>query len=1102
MGYTLGLDIGITSIGWAVLQNNSQGEPIKIQDLGVRIFDAAEQPKTGASLALPRREARSARRRIRRRRHRKERIRQLLISNGVIVQERWEPLFENTRNQTDVYTLRQQGLDRLLTNEEWTRVLIHLAQRRGYHSNSTAEASKDKETGILKQALDANRILMEKQGYRTVGEMFCMDAKFFLTMPDGTLWRKTRNSQGDYQLTVTRELIAQEVTALFDAQRKHSNPFATEDLQNQYTAILLSQRNFDEGPGGDSPYRKNDLRGLCTFEREAGELRAYKATYTFEYFRLLTDINHIKITSNEHAPLVLTPAQRELIIAQCMKSDGMNFAKLRKLLNLADHQRFNRVRYGNLTVEEAEKKQKFNHMQSYHKLRKALDKISKNLITTFAHEQLDEIATILSLYKADDKRRDALSQLGLTAVVTDALLPLSFAQAGNLSLVAMRKLIPHLEQGVTYDVACSAVYSDHRGHQNTKRYDKLSFGTLREEGALDTITNPVVLRAISQTCKVVNAVIRTYGQPQFIRLELTREMSKNFQDRQKAVKSIDENTKRNERAKDHIEEIKQGRATGLDLVKWKLFQEQGEVCLYSGTKLSSSRLFEPGYVDIDHIIPYSISFDDSYQNKVLVLAEENRQKGNRLPLEYMAGDATKTQEYIVRVESSIHNYRKRQRLLKQTMTAEEQNGFKDRNLVDTQYITKAIYNILKDHLTLDTPPEGKTKQVFAVNGVITDYIRKRLGLRKVREDGDLHHAMDATVVAVVSDGTIQKISRYAKRREWKRKDGAGGYLDDETGEIMTQAAYDEKYAPHFPEPWALFRKELEARLAPNADQEIQHLHLATYDSEEFIKPVFVSRMPNRKTSGAAHKETIRSGKESGVSIVKTPLTSLKLDKNGLITPPPYGCDRLLHDALLTQLKRYGGDGTKAFAQPFYKPKADGTPGPVVHKVKTSSKTNLNVAVNGGIADNGGMVRIDVFYVEDDGYYFVPIYTSDVIKTKLPNKAVVAAKPYEEWKEMSPSDFIFTLYPGDLIGVTGNKPVNLVLANAKSTGQPELSRKEWMLYYRGSNIHTGAITAETHDRKYVKGGMGIKSLRSLEKYQVDVLGNYHKVSLPEVRQTFH
>ena len=98
---------------------------------------------------------------------------------------------------------------------------------------------------------------------------------------------------------------------------------------------------------------------------------------------------------------------------------------------------------------------------------------------------------------------------------------------------------------------------------------------------------------------------------------------------------------------------------GQDIVKMKLWQEQDGICVYSGEKIEISRLTEPGYVDVDHIIPYSISFDDRMTNKVLVLAKENRQKRNRTPLEYLQGD--KRDAFIVRVNSS--NFRKAKKAL-------------------------------------------------------------------------------------------------------------------------------------------------------------------------------------------------------------------------------------------------------------------------------------------------------------------------------------------------------------------------------------------------------------------------------------------------------
>lgn len=1099
MNYTLGLDIGIASIGWAVLQNNEVELPCKIEDMGVRIFEKAEQPKTGASLALPRRQARGMRRCIRRRRHRKERIKALMETTGLMDRESMDALFAASGFEKDVYTLRLEGLDRKLDQNEWVRVLIHLTQRRGYRSNSKAEETKDAENGVLKDAISANQKLMAEKGYRTVGEMFCLDEKFKTVGSDGTVWRTTRNSSGNYKFTVTRQMVAEETETLFEAQRKFGNPYADTAFQEKYTAILFSQRNFDEGPGGDSPYQQADLRGYCMFEKQ--ERRAFKACYTFEYFKLLQDLNHIRIRSAESERKLL-PEERERIIAIAMKSDNLNYARLRKELGLSEEYTFNMVRYDKDTTDQAEKGTKFAQMQSFHKLRKALDHISKGYIFTLDHKILDEIGTILSLYKADSKRTTYLRELGLDESVISTLLPLSFSKAGNLSLTAMQKLIPLLETGKNYNEACSEVYGDFRGHSKSNRYHTISLNPdfLNETQLQENITNPVVLRAISQTCKVVSAIIRKYGSPQTIHLELAREMSKNFEDRRKAERSMNDNQKKNTEAMEHLREIKGDYVTGLDLVKWKLYQEQDGVCLYSGTTLEASRLFEPGYVDIDHIIPYSISFDDSYRNKVLVLSAENRQKGNRLPLEYMADQPEKAARFETLVETRIRDYRKRQKLLKKKLSDDDLSGFRSRNLTDTQYIARVIYNLFNDYLEFAPSQKYQKKPVRAVNGAVTDYMRKRFGLHKNRADGDLHHAMDAVVIAVTSDYMIQRISNYSKRRECGPKFN-GSYVDPETGELLCQADFDAKYAPSFPEPWPHFRQELEARMSPEPMENLMQLQLPTYDNDEEVSPIFVSQMPRRGVTGAAHKETIWSGKEEGSLIKKVPLTSLKLDKDGSIKGYYHPCDdRLLYEALLAQLQKFNGDGEKAFKELFHKPKKDGTPGPVVNKVKTIADTSKAVPVNGGIAGNGSMVRIDVFHVEDDGYYFIPIYTADTIKKCLPNRAATPNRIYSEWKQMDDQNFLFSLYPGDMVSVESNTAIKMTKANSDATGEPELVRKKWMLYYSCADINTARWEMTTHDRKY-EGRVSIKRLLKLEKYEVDVLGECHKVTLPEKRQPF-
>ena len=1089
--YTLGLDIGIASVGWAVLENNIDGEPIKIERLGVRIFDKAEETD-GSPLAKHRREARGQRRTIRRKRHRKDRIKQLIQQNGIMTRVEMSEMFEHSQFETSVYELRVQALERTLTKQEFVRVLIHLAQRRGYKSNSKSEEAKDKENGKVKSAISENKQCMEENGYRTIGEMLLNDDRFWECNPDGTKIFVPHNHLDDYRTTVERSMVEDEIRLIFSQQRALGVSYATAEFEEAYLEIWGSQRNFDEGPGGKSPYGGNMIEkmlGHCTFEKD--EPRAAKGSYSAEYFRLLQDVNHLRLVKNNGESSALTAEQKQIYIDLVMKSAAASYAQLRKKLELSNDISFNMLRYGSDEIGKVERK-KLGHMKFYHEMRKALNTVQKDAISTVSWEQRDEIARILLCYKSDDKRKAQLEKLDIPREFIPALLTLSTSKTAHLSAKSLRKLIPYLEKGMTYAEACKEVYGEHKSSITKK--NKLSLFDI------ELINNPVVRRAVSQTIRVINAVVREYGAPEVVRVELAREMGKPYDVRTQITKKQEANAKKNEELRQQIKKIKGAEPTGQDIVKFKLFQEQKGVCLYSGQNLDITRLFEAGYVDVDHIVPYSISFDDSYTNKVLVRSPENRQKGNRIPADYFKSDPARWQRFETLVNTRVHNWKKKRNLLTQALSEEQKNGFKQRNLVDTQYIARVIYNLINDHLQFaETGKYDKKRRTQAVNGAITAHVRKRLGIQKIREDGDLHHAVDAAVVACVSPGMIQKVTQYTKHRECIRKTKEG-YLDTETGELMTREAYDAKYSPRFPAPWERFRQELEARLSDNPAEEIARLHLATYDSEEEIKPVFVSRKQTHKISGAAHEATIRSAKKPGGSISKKPLTSLSLNKKTGEIERYYApeSDRLLYEALKKRLEEFDGNAEKAFAEPFYKPKRDGTRGPLVKKVKIYEKKTITVPVNGGNADNGSMIRVDVFYMEDEGYYYVPIYITDVIKGKLPNKAVVQGKTFEDWKEMDDRDFLFSMYPNELLYIEHRKGIKLKTKKGSSR-QEQIVRKADFYYFKGMNIASGNLFIITHDHSYEQPSLGGKTLSCLKKYTVDALGNYSEVSLPEKRK---
>lgn len=1081
--YGIGLDIGITSVGWAAVALDGDEAPCGILAMGSRVFDAAEQPKTGASLAAPRREARSARRRLRRHRHRNERIRELIVSSGLLSRKELDSLFDG--RLSDIYTLRVKALDEPVDRREFARILLHLSQRRGFRSNR--KNATDKEDGKLLEAVGENKKRMEAMGYRTAGELLLKDEAFA---------RHKRNKGGQYISTVTRDMIEEEARKIFAAQRTLGAAFAGEELEEAYLAILLSQRSFDEGPGGDSPYGGNQIGkriGNCTFEE--GELRAAKASYSFEYFNLLEKINHIRIhRRGEGRPL--TDEERRKLIELAHKTENLNYLQIRKALGLSPEESFNMLRYpDNIGQEEAEKKEKFCFLKAYHQMRRAAEKVSKGSFAALSREQRNAVGTVLSIYKSSERIRTELAAAGIPAPLIDQFEGLNFSKFGHLSVKACDKLIPYLEKGMNYNDACAAAGYEFRGHDR----EEMSFLLPPLPAEQNEITSPVVLRAISQTIKVINAIIRRQGaSPVYIHVELAREMAKDFSERKKLEKEMGENRAKNERAMERIKtEFGKGSPTGLDLVKLKLYEEQAGVCAYSQKQMSMARLFEPNYAEVDHIVPYSISFDDGYKNKVLVLTEENRNKGNRLPLQYLTGQ--RREDFIVWVNSAVRDRRKKSLLLKERITEEDEKSFKERNLQDTKTVSRFMLNYIRDNLQFAPSEKGRKKRVTAVNGAVTSYMRKRWGISKIREDGDLHHAVDALVIACTTDGMIQQVSRYARLREceYAHTDTGSIAIDSKTGEILRQ----------FPYPWPWFRKELEARLCKDPSRVIADLRLPFYMEEDApaVKPLFVSRMPKRKVTGAAHKDTVKSAKalNEGFAVIKRPLSALKLDKDGEIANyyMPQS-DRLLYEALKARLAAFGGDGAKAFAQPFYKPKSDGTPGPLVNKVKLCEPTTLSVPVqrDTAIADNDSMVRVDIFHVEGDGYYFVPIYVADTLKPELPKRACVSSKPYAEWKEMKDEDFVFSLYPNDLIKVTHKRGLKLAKVFKESTLPSAMEEKSVLMYYKGAGISVASISCINHDNTYEIKSLGIKTLEKLEKYTVDVLGDYYPVKKEE-RQGF-
>lgn len=246
MRYRLALDLGSTSLGWAMVRLNTERPPapVAVIKAGVRIFSDGRNPKDGSSLAVTRREARAMRRRRDRLLKRKARMTKALLEHGFFPADQTQRKALVTLNP---YELRAKGLDHALKPEEFARALFHINQRRGFKSNRKTD-KKDNDSGALKQAISKLRTDMTTANCRTVGEWLHKRDAAGATVRARYREVKVLRDDGrpkinkSYDLYIDRAMIEAEFDALWAKQATFNpvlfNGRARDDLKD----ALLHQR--------------------------------------------------------------------------------------------------------------------------------------------------------------------------------------------------------------------------------------------------------------------------------------------------------------------------------------------------------------------------------------------------------------------------------------------------------------------------------------------------------------------------------------------------------------------------------------------------------------------------------------------------------------------------------------------------------------------------------------------------------------------------------------------------------------------------------------------------------------------------------------------
>jgi CRISPR-associated endonuclease Csn1 len=773
MKYRLALDLGSTSLGWAMVRLKNS-EPCAVIKAGVRIFSDGRNPKDGASLAVSRREARAMRRRRDRLLKRKARMMKTLVHHGFFPDD---PLKRKLFETLDPYQLRARGLTEPLKPEEFGRALFHINLRRGFKSNRKTDKNESDDSA-LKRAISTLKKAIVDENCKTVGEWLHKRNTKGLTVR--ARYRQTKVEKDDgkskifksYDLYVDRGMIETEFDTLWEVQSGFNPSLFNETARDELKDCLLHQRPL-------RPVKP----GRCTLLPE--EERAPLALPSQQRFRIFQELNNLRIIGKDLEDIPLSIEQRNTLADALETNSKRTFTQIRKLLTLSGASTFNledvkRTELkGNATSSILSKKESFGD-RWFEFTQEKQDQIVSQLVSEENEAKL--INWLMKETKVNENTAENIAKQGL---------PEGY---GSLCLKALDRILPVLQKEViTYDKAVIAAGFDHHSnisHASTGEilpelpyYGEylqrhVGFGTGNPddvpEKRFGKIANPTVHIGLNQVRTVVNALIKRYGHPSEVIVELARDLKQSQDQKKEENQRQGENKKRNDRIRKTISEvlkIDEEQVRVADTQKVILWEELSNdvsmrICPYSGKQISISMLLSD-QVEIEHILPFSRTLDDSLNNKTVATRQANRIKGNRTPWEAVAdfnAQGWPVEGMLDRAELMPRNKRYRFGPDGYSKWLKEDKSFLARALNDTRHLSR----VAKEYLSLICPQNTR-----AIPGQMTAMLRAKFGLNDIlglngekNRNDHRHHAVDACVIAVTDQGMLQ---RFAKASESTRE---------------------------------------------------------------------------------------------------------------------------------------------------------------------------------------------------------------------------------------------------------------------------------------------------------------------------------------------
>ena len=977
--------------------------------------------------------------------------------------------FENK----DIFILRAKALEEKLSPKQIFACIYYLAKHRGYRSGPVPQSSKSKSNNkdsvkTIDEIQKTKSLLgydIDKNSYqKTI-------AQYVVQNINNSVYR---NRDGQVVFMAQKEMIEYEAREILRYQSKFYKEIDDKFVDKIIDIINLKAPAIDEKS-------INEMIGDCAILKD--ERRAFKNSIT------ATKSMIFQIINNTIQKYQLDPTDNLYIDAMniIIKKGKLTFENLNSILS------------SNITTKDKEKLIDNKATNMLKDICKILNIDNYNDMNN-KEDELNELIYIFAIYKdfmhCEEKFAQHLAKYSYTDNQKDEILNLCFNKisgTSNLSLKALKGIEPYLIDGYVYTIACDE-YIKHLDDKSKIKANSIKSKYLK---VLIKKENPRVRKIVNQAIILINTLIKNGVKFDQINIELARDLPLTTKEK----KRYSESQKRNEENKKSAKAIVGQNAKNKDILKARLLIEQDYQCPYCNIKLNSSDIAD-NKVEIDHILPLSLSFDDSYTNKVLTHKECNQLKGQRIPRSGFLDD-----EWFVSHINSIPqsmSKRKRDNLL---ITLDEfekhiENIEKSRALNETRYASRLIKNYIEENLKFEGNCSDisdiknhniKRNRVQVRNGSLTHILRnlwhigdKNIDEQRYIKDRDIHthHAQDAVIIAFSTQGMVKSICDISKRanNEYRVLPNSGEVIKQSKNSSIIELAQLSKdtndrinRALHSSMPMVNMNETLNERLKwVIPSKKVDRLHNSRSVHEDTICSIRLKENGNyRRLKDKSEFEYIIKNNVDNLYVIKRVSVKDAISK----TIKENKKDKFIFEYLIdkdsrnkelyTMLKNNDEDGLNIY---FHGKSLDKA------KISILSKYDNRMRyVCGGVANLDRQDRY-LIYKKDGKYHVGVVYSGDDIKDD--KSAVIdilkkGEKHTNHQKSNNGFEYVMTLYKNDLILYTKGK-------------------KEYIRYIDGINISNVDFDVShplINDNKNRK--IALHVCNSIERLDIDILGNVYR-----------